>query len=130
MLGDCYTLGQGTIKDLKLGTAWYKKAAEKGKVQAMRFVGDAYLYGDGVAEDKREAYRWYARAADSGDKDCLEKMLKYVKEQGNKDEIAVCLKKLLMLGTRKAQRPLNNNKQLKRLTMSCCSNTRHKVMLI
>ena len=64
MLGDCYTLGQGTIKDLRRGTAWYKKAGEKGHVQAMYFTAMAYNYGDGVNEDQREAMRWFERAAE------------------------------------------------------------------
>ena len=46
---------------------WFKKAIEKGNVEAMRRLGDLYSQGWGVKQDFSEAEKLYRKAASHGD---------------------------------------------------------------
>jgi TPR repeat protein len=60
--------------DGKEAVKWYKKAAGKGYIQAMRALGAAYESGSGVDVDKAEALKWYKKAAALGDSYAKEKV--------------------------------------------------------
>ena len=46
---------------------WFRKAAEQGNANAMRYLGRMYENGQGVAQDYSEAARWYQKAAELKD---------------------------------------------------------------
>lgn len=57
-------------KDLDMElVAYYRLDAERGEVEAQRYLGWAYLFGKGVPRDYKEAVYWYRKAADQGDAD-------------------------------------------------------------
>ena len=68
-LGKEYLEGQGSQKDIRKGMECYKKAAEKGNVDAQFWLGYVYAQGEGIAQDYEEAMKWYQKAAAQGDDD-------------------------------------------------------------
>jgi serine/threonine protein kinase len=64
-----YYWGQGIQRDLALAAEWYRKAADKGHVQAQYSLGVAYADGAGVPRDEVEGLRWLRRAAIQGVED-------------------------------------------------------------
>lgn len=61
--------GQGSQKDIRKGLECYKKAAEKGSLEAQLALGDRYRRGTEVEKDEQEAFRWYWQAAGQGNVD-------------------------------------------------------------
>ena len=68
-LGEALLVGEGVEKDPVQAAAWFKKAAERGSIEADLHL--ALLYRDGVGKeigrDLVQACGWYRRAADLGD---------------------------------------------------------------
>lgn len=54
------------IKDFQNAFAKYKRAAEKGYVEAQYVSALRYGFGNGVEENPKEAFRWMNRAAENG----------------------------------------------------------------
>ncbi len=70
-LGLCCMSGEGVDKNMELGAAWIRKAAEgdlerPGLPSAQRDMGRCFQYGEGVSPDPAEAMRWYLKAAQEG----------------------------------------------------------------
>ncbi|KAF0462073.1 HCP-like protein [Gigaspora margarita] len=42
LVGDCYYLGRGTIKDCRMAFEWYQKAADNGSIGALEAANDSY----------------------------------------------------------------------------------------
>ena len=57
---------------------WYRRAAEAGDCQAMRFLGDV-LGSRGDTSGQRE---WYQKAADAGDERAAGKLRELLAEEG------------------------------------------------
>jgi TPR repeat protein len=79
----------GVTEDMKISFAWhekafesYKKAAEKGDVEAQFILGSMYKNGYGVTKDEREAIEWYKEAAD-GEHAAAQRMLGWIYKKGN-----------------------------------------------
>jgi TPR repeat protein len=53
---------------------WYKKAAEKGNVDAQFRLGYCYEQGRGVKGSYGEAIKWYKKAGQQGDSVARERM--------------------------------------------------------
>lgn len=53
-------------EDYKKAVSWFRKAAEKGYVDAQYFLGIAYERGLGVSRDYEEAASWLRKAAEQG----------------------------------------------------------------
>jgi TPR repeat protein len=64
-----YYWGRDIPRDLALAAEWYRKAADKGHVQAQYSLGVAYADGAGVPRDEIEGMRWLRRAAIQGVED-------------------------------------------------------------
>jgi TPR repeat protein len=62
-LGQLYTDGTGTSRDLVKAAAWLHAAAAAGNSDAMFAYGNMALKGEGMAPRPVEAYRWLALAA-------------------------------------------------------------------
>ena len=62
-LGNLYSLGTGTRRDLIKAAKWHRKAAEQGLAQAQLRVAFDYLDGVGLKTDPIEATKWFHRAA-------------------------------------------------------------------
>ena len=54
-------------KDYTTAFRLWKKAADKGNVDAQFYLGEMYFYGHGVDQSDSEAFSWYRRAAEQGD---------------------------------------------------------------
>jgi TPR repeat protein len=65
-LGIAYEFGFGVAKDEAKGVQWWKKAAEKGHIQAHLHLGFAYMNGEVVRKDEAEAASSYWKAARQG----------------------------------------------------------------
>jgi TPR repeat protein len=65
-LGFMYDHGEGVTQDGKQAAEWYRKAAEKGNIQAQYRLGVLYANGYGVEQDLKEAAKWYKKAAAQG----------------------------------------------------------------
>lgn len=51
---------------------WFKKAVEKGYVNAMLFLGYMYRKGEGIeGSDPRTAMEWFTKAAEKGNEDAM-----------------------------------------------------------
>ncbi len=61
-----YYWGHDVQRDLVLAAKWYRKAADRGHVQAQHSLGIAYADGAGVPRDEVEGMRWLRRAAIQG----------------------------------------------------------------
>ncbi len=53
--------------DKKSALQWYRKAADKGDMQAEHALGEIYFSGDGAPTDYIAAKKWYLKAAEQGD---------------------------------------------------------------
>jgi TPR repeat protein len=47
---------------------WFRRAAERGHVQAQYNLGNMYLKGQGVKPDRAQAKQWFTQAAEQGHK--------------------------------------------------------------
>jgi TPR repeat protein len=56
----------GIPNDDRKAVRWYRRAAERGYVQAQINLAIMYHNGEGVQKDAAESFRWYRRAADQG----------------------------------------------------------------
>lgn len=54
------------LKQYADALSWMKKAADKGKHEAMFNLGVLYYKGEGVAKNDTTAYYWYSKAAEKG----------------------------------------------------------------
>jgi len=68
-LGTVYSDGLAVRRDYQEAAKWYRRAAEKGQVEAQFVLGFLYLNGageeaKGIASDKSEAVRWLKLAAE------------------------------------------------------------------
>jgi TPR repeat protein len=66
-LGVFYLKGLFVKKDMQVGIAWLKKAADQDFSYAQNLLAVAYEKGDGVPADKAESQKWFKKAADKGD---------------------------------------------------------------
>ncbi len=66
-LGQRYARGLGVSKNDKAAVHWFTLAAEKGYVEAQRYLAFEYLNGRGVDKNEAEGIRWLRKAADAGD---------------------------------------------------------------
>ena len=57
---------KGGSKNYGLALEWYRKAAEQGHADAMKYIGSMYELGEGEPKDLVKASDWYRRAADKG----------------------------------------------------------------
>lgn len=65
--GNCYYYGTRNIPQNYSKTVWwYKKAADKGCLEAQAQLGSCYYYGQGLPEDYPRAVAWYVKAANQG----------------------------------------------------------------
>ena len=55
------------MKDENAAAEWYRRAAERGSVEAQVSLGVLYAEGRGVVQDEAEAVRWYRMATEQGD---------------------------------------------------------------
>jgi TPR repeat protein len=53
---------------------WYRKAAEKGFMDAEYKIGYFYQMGYGVTKDRTQALNWYHKAAEAGSDEALNAM--------------------------------------------------------
>ena len=58
-----YTKGNGVKRNPVTASAWFRKAAEQGYIDAQARLGLLYRKGIGAKQDKVEAYMWYSLAA-------------------------------------------------------------------
>ena len=65
-LGIMYEKGIDVPQDKLKAAEWYRKAAEKGLVQAQFRLGSLYYHGQGVPKDLKQAAEWYTKAAEQG----------------------------------------------------------------
>jgi len=66
VMGNIFSLGNGTPKDFKEALKWFSKAAEKGDAKAQYSLGRMYENGEGVPKDSTEAIKWFSKAAEQG----------------------------------------------------------------
>ena len=68
-LASMYAAGEGVKKDQNEALVWFKRAAEKGHIQALKVVAGAYIYGDlgldEVAQSSPDAAKWILRAGEA-----------------------------------------------------------------
>ena len=67
-LGTCYDIGLGANCDAGKAVGYFRRAAEKGQLDAQCELGRRYELGQGVAKDLAQAKRWYQAAASQGSK--------------------------------------------------------------
>ena len=65
-LADAYNHGDGINTNFELAFKYYKRAAEKGNVEASYNLGMLFQAGIGVPENIAEAIKWYENAALKG----------------------------------------------------------------
>ncbi|MBO7321300.1 MAG: sel1 repeat family protein, partial [Bacteroidales bacterium] len=61
-----YYYGEGVEKNYTEAVKWYRKAADKGHLDAQYNLGNRYYNGEGVEKNYTEAVKWYRKAADKG----------------------------------------------------------------
>jgi len=66
MVGDCYFLGHGVMKDEQKAVEWFLKAAEGGHSRAQYKLGICYFHGKGVTKDQHKAVDWCKQAIQGG----------------------------------------------------------------
>ena len=67
-LGSMYLGGLGVVKDPSKANDWFRKAAERGNIDAQRQLAAGYFTGRfGLPKDIDQAMSWYHRAAEHGD---------------------------------------------------------------
>jgi TPR repeat protein len=57
-----YASGRGVEQEAKVAAFWYRAAANRGHVAAMRTLSEALRSGTGVAKNEKEAADWQAKA--------------------------------------------------------------------
>lgn len=71
-LGALFATGDWTgPHDPARAVEWYRRAAERGHIDAQYNLGCMYLSGEGVPSDPTEGLRWLRCAADQGDEQTL-----------------------------------------------------------
>ena len=65
-MGLRYTSNAWEVKDDKIATQWFEKAAHHGQVEAQYRYGWALLKGLGVVQDYKTAFYWLEKAAQQG----------------------------------------------------------------
>ena len=65
-IGICYDHGTGVARDEREMAVWWRRAAEKGIIEAQFNLACCYRDGAGVEKDVRTAVEWYRRAAVAG----------------------------------------------------------------
>jgi TPR repeat protein len=63
---DLYHGANGAKKDVVEAAKLFRKAAEKGHVNAMNALGECYREGEAVKRDVVEAVKWYRKAVEQG----------------------------------------------------------------
>jgi S1-C subfamily serine protease len=63
IVGICYSLGKGVIKDNEEAANWFRRAADQDYAPAQFLLGGCYAMGEGVAKNYAEAVKWYRKAA-------------------------------------------------------------------
>jgi len=81
-LGTCYDIGLGDGCDAQKAVDFFRRAAEKGQVDAQCELGSRYESGRGVNADLAQAKRWYQTAAGQGSK-TAERRLRRLYDQEN-----------------------------------------------
>lgn len=73
---EAFERGNDCFKARAYGEAaiWFRKAAELGHPEAMRYLGDLFYWGNGVAISYEEAIRWYRPAADKGNAEAMQSL--------------------------------------------------------
>ena len=64
----------GVEKNAEAAVEWYRRAADKGDVKAMRYLGLNYEHGIGVEKNVETAVEWFGRAAVLGNLDAMVNM--------------------------------------------------------
>jgi uncharacterized protein len=77
-LGQCYEVGRGVPRNMRLGVYWWKRADAAGYPKALTCLAAAYYNGQGVKKNKKRALILYGRAGMAGDK-VAKRMLKALK---------------------------------------------------
>jgi TPR repeat protein len=67
-LGQLYSDGRGTARDLVEAAKWFRISADRGLRASQVMLGQAYANGLGVPLDSAEAAKWYRKAAEQGHK--------------------------------------------------------------
>jgi len=67
-LGTCHDMGLGDGCDAQKAVEYFRRAAEKGQIDALCELGRRYESGRGVDVDLSQAKRWYQTAASQGSK--------------------------------------------------------------
>ena len=80
ILGVCYDLGEGVVKNDKQAVYWFEKAANQGHAGAQFSLGVCYEYGKGVVRNYQTAYFWYLLAAANGNEMAKDSMNKIAKQ--------------------------------------------------
>ncbi len=62
--GNCYYFGSGRTLNYENAVAYYKRAADKGNIDALNNLGNCYYYGNGVKKDDEKAIEYYRKAAE------------------------------------------------------------------
>ncbi|GAQ88633.1 hypothetical protein KFL_004460070 [Klebsormidium nitens] len=69
-IGLCYYNGKGVAENKGRGVQWFRKAAERGQVNAQNHLGWCYLReGRGVESNRAHAEEWLIKAGDQGHTD-------------------------------------------------------------
>ena len=55
----------GAARDRVAAYGWYRKAAEAGSIEGMKFLAEALQTGSGIEKNLAEASHWYRKAADA-----------------------------------------------------------------
>jgi TPR repeat protein len=92
---------RGGMKNRREANVWYRKGAEAGDPEAMKFLALNLLNGRGTAEDFSEAAKWYRKAAQGGDEDAQYMMRGWVI---SKEREATALREAAEAGDREAMR--------------------------
>ena len=58
-------------QDPEEAVKWFRKAAERGHLNAQYLLGDCYAKGKGVSQNVTEAMKWYRKAAEMGHEGAL-----------------------------------------------------------
>jgi tetratricopeptide (TPR) repeat protein len=65
-LGWSFYFGLGVVRDYERAALWFRRAAERGQVDALWNLGYCYEVGYGVPQDDAQADFWYGKAAEQG----------------------------------------------------------------
>lgn len=84
-IGRCYSLGQGTDKDVNLSLEWYKKAAAQNEPRAHC---NLYFYYDEI-KDSAQAKLWFDKAVALGEPRALDNLAKTLLGEGKNSEAKI-----------------------------------------